>query len=237
MKLSSLFYAGSIVALLGLAPSAQAAPITYQLSSIASGQIGPTSFTNVLVTLIATGDTANVAIVNYPGVPFDIYVNPFSTFTVTIPGVGTAIVTEPSAIWSFPDVIPTFNPLPAVLFGRIDDPPAMDSFTAVGFVFDAALGGYNNITAVGPITGLGFIGFNPDCSTPGNNDCIQTSMGLLRFTTNDAEDGHQGSFVASVAPTAVPEPATLVLLGSGVAALAGRSRVRTRKSGEESRQV
>jgi hypothetical protein len=123
-----------------------------------------------------------------------------------------------------------------VVFGRIDAPPSMDSFTGIGFFLSAALAGYDGTTAFGPMTGFGTINFNPDCSTPGYDPCIQTSMGLLRFTTDEEEIG-EGSFVASVAPTAVPEPATLVLLGSGVAALAGRSRVRTRKSGEKSRQV
>ena len=228
MKLPSCLFSGSVVALLMFAPNAQAMPITYEITSVVSGQIGMTSFTDAQVHLIATGDT-DTAVSGAFG-PYSYFANPFSTFTVNIAGIGTATITDLSAIWSFPQPIPGLNPLPAVLFGRIDHPPALDSFTGIGFALNNALAGYDTTTAIGPLTGPGTIAFNPACSTPGNNSCIHTSLGLLRFTSNDLEDGDQATFVATVTP--VPEPATLVLLGSGVATLVGRSRSRTRRSEE-----
>ena len=211
------------------AQPAEAAPITYQLSSVASGQIGAMTFTNAQVSLIGTGDTANVVAFIDPSIPASLFANPFSTFAITIGGVGTAIILDPSAIWALPDLIPGFNPVPLVLFGRLDAPPALDSITGIGFFGDPALAGYDGTTAIGPITGIGGIDFNPNCSTPGNDPCLHTSLGLLRFSPT--EELGQGTFVATVAP--VPEPATLFLLGSGVAALVGRSRFRMRRSGEK----
>jgi PEP-CTERM motif len=211
------------------AQPAGAAPITYQISSVASGQIGATTFTNAQIDLIGTGDTANVVALTDFGIPFPVFANPFITFTVTIGGVITATITDPSTIWSIPDVIPGFNPVPLVIFGRIDAPPALDSITGIGFFGSNALAGYDLSTGIGPIPGPGEIDFNPNCSTPGNDPCLHTSLGLLRISSGGLES--QGTFVATPAP--VPEPATLFLLGSGAAALVGRSRFRTRRSGEK----
>jgi hypothetical protein len=106
----------------------------------------------------------------------------------------------------------------------------MDSFTAMGVTVSASLAGYDLTTAIGPFTGPGNAGFDPLCNTAGHDSCIATSLGFLRFATNEFEEGDEATFVASVTP--VPEPATPGLLGSGVAALVSRSRVRTRRSEE-----
>jgi hypothetical protein len=233
MKLSSLVCAGSLVTALFLASNAQAATIIYEVFGVASGKIGATTFTDAPIALTGTGDTANIIALTDPSIAFPIYANPFSAFTINIGGVGTAILTEPGGIWSFPDLVPGFNPEPLVILGRIDHPPALDSFTGIGGVFSTALAGYDLATAIGPISGIGGLGFDPDCDTAGHDNCILTTLGHLSFTSNDFEG--QGSFVATLVPSTapVPEPGTLVLLGSGVMALVGRSRVRTRRSGEK----
>ena len=225
MKLSSSLFAGSVAALLFFAPKAQANPITYQLSTVASGQIGGTSFTNAPVTFTGTGDTANVQALAFGLISY--FANPLSSMVVTIGGIGTATILDPPGIWSFPQPVPGFIPLPAVIMGRIDSPPVMDSFTAFGFALNAGLAGYG-LTPIGPLTGPGAADFDPLCNTSGHDSCIATSLGFLRITSEFAEGG-EATFRATAA---VPEPATLVLLGSGVAALAGRSRSRTRRSKE-----
>lgn len=233
MKLSSLVCAGSVVATLFLTSNAQAAPIIYEVFSVASGKIGATTFTTAQIGLMGTGDTANVVSLTDPSIPFPIFANPLSTLTITIGGVGTATIADPPGIWSFPDLIPGFNPVPLVILGRIDHPPALDSFTGIGGVGNTALAGYDLTSAIGPVSGIGGIGFDPACGTPFHDSCIQTSLGFLSFTSNTELDEGTGTFVATLAPTAVPEPATLWLLGSGMAALVGRSRLRTRRSGEK----
>ena len=69
-------------AVLGWAAPTQAAPITYTETSIASGTLGGTPFTNALVTVEFTADTSGV-IEPLPGV----FVNQ-GTATVTIRWAG-----------------------------------------------------------------------------------------------------------------------------------------------------
>jgi hypothetical protein len=215
------------VALFAFAPSAHATPITYEMSSVASGKIGATTFTNAEVDLIARGNTANITPVAIPVgmTTIDGFANPFTSFKVTIQGVGTATISDPSAIWYFPVVGGPIT-APSIFFGRIDVPPALDSLTAIGFVESPALAGYSLDSEIGPLTGAGNIGFDPLCSTGMNDPCIHTSLGLLSFTANITfPPTGEATFVS--AP--VPEPTTLFLLGSGVVALAGRCRARSRR--------
>jgi len=92
--------AAMVVAVFSFTLNAHADPITYEISSVASGQIGSTTFTNAEVDLIGTGDTANVTSFVVSGVT--IFANPFSNFTVTIGGIGTATITDLSEIWAIP---------------------------------------------------------------------------------------------------------------------------------------
>jgi PEP-CTERM motif-containing protein len=219
MRLSLSVYTALVVAILSLATNVHAAPITYEISGVASGTIGASTFTDALIELTGTGDTANVTSL----LGGEVFGNPFNSFTVTIGGVGTATITDPSEIWA----VPTSGPfsVPAVVMGRIDSPPALDSITGLGVVASNALAGYEGNTGIGPITDAGGIGF-PACSGPMEDPCVHTTLGLLSFTENlSTTPTGQATFVATV-----PEPATLFLVVSGAAALVGRWRLRTRRS-------
>jgi len=203
-----------------------AGPIKYDISGVASGQIGATTFTGASVELTGIGNTANVVSL-FGGTIFG---DPFNTFTVTIGGVGTATITDLSEIWAIPTPVGVAN-VPVVVIGRVDAPPALDSITGIGLVGSAALTGYGDTTGIGPITGGGTIGF-PGCGGTGQETCIHTSLGLLSFSANlnfPQAPTTQATFVA----TLVPEPTTLLLLGSGVAALIGLSRFRLHRSGKK----
>ena len=58
MRLSSLVCtAAVVVSMFGLANGAEAVPITYEISGIASGEIAGAGFTDTLVTVTMHGDT------------------------------------------------------------------------------------------------------------------------------------------------------------------------------------
>jgi hypothetical protein len=218
---STFVCAGLVLAVVGFAPPANATPITYELSGTASGKIGGTTFTNALVELTGTGDTAGV--VSFADGTF---ANTFDKLTVSIDGVGTATATVPTEILSIPFVVlgdPEIPPVLLVIFGRTDSPPALDGITGLGALGSFALTGYE-LTAIGPITDLGGLGFPVLCGTPGHDPCMQTSLGFLSFTTNDIFTDEKATFTA----TTVPEPATVLLVSGGLAAIVRRSRSRKR---------
>lgn len=228
MRLSLSVYAGLVVAILSLTPNAHASPITYEMSGMASGNIGGTPFTNALVDMVGTGDTANVSSFSVVllGNPATVFGNPFEKFTITIAGVGTATITDQSALWTIPAG-------GDVLFGREDhvgSVPVLDSITGLGLVTSNLLGGYEGATAIGPITDGGAIGF-PACGGVGQDPCVHTTLGLLSFASNitfPPTTETTTTFAATL--ESVPEPDTILLMGLGATVLVCRFRFRTCRS-------
>jgi|GEM_PF-1712768 hypothetical protein len=202
--------------LLGVASVVEADSIVYRVSGIASGTIGASTFTGVLVQVIAEGDTSDVISMSVP--PFGtVFVNPDIVTRVMIPGIGIAKVTEPSAIYSSsgpvtpPNGFPT---LPYVVIGTLDNPPSLLSFTGIGALGSDALLGYDLQTSIGPITAIpGGVGYPV-------LDSIPTTLGTLSFTAN-LQPSDQGTFTAAVTAAPVPElpPVVLILSGLGLVAV------------------
>ena len=219
--------AALLLGLFGFASAAQAVPITYVQTGIASGTIGGSAFTDVLVVVTLTGDTDGVISDPFaPGFPCAFCFVNSGPVTVEIPGIGTATVTEPTGIWAFGQPVdldddPTTPDSPGVVIGTVDHPPALDSFTGLAGTLSFALLDYDLTTPIATGGGvLSGVGYPPDLF-------VNTTLGNLNFTSNLSSDAAGGSFTATVA--AVPEPATMLLFGSGIAAFAGRRRVRTRR--------
>ena len=219
-------FASALIALslAAFAPQANAAPIIFEFTGVNSGEIGGTPFTDKLVVYTGSANTDDIIFAEVaPGIFF--YAIPLSGLTVNIDGIGTATVTDATEVVSIPQTVPDdidtddeLPPYPLVILGRIDNPPNLDSFTGMAGTGSDALAGYLLDSSIGPIGGVGGVGFNTQCA-PGPDPCIGTSMGLLKFATNlDTE----GTFTATL--QRVPEPASIALMGAGLAAFVRRSR-------------
>jgi hypothetical protein len=184
----------AVVACLGgsaLSGTGRADLITYTEQATASGSLGSTSFTNALVTLTFTGDTANVTQPR-PG----IFANSTGTATVTVAGLGTA---------TFTDAIEVFD------VQRLSAAGFADSSAGgidVLFSFNSVFASYDLTTPIGPASGS---------SSTSTGQPFGTDLGPLVFSSVAGTS----TFTATTSTTATPEPASLTLLGVGAVGLLG----------------
>ncbi len=156
----------------------QASPITYTLSSDASGTLGGMSFTDALVTITLIGDTANVV----PGpVPFTDVVENTGTATVDVSGIGTATFTDSVGIIDTLTDTSIFG-VPAVLM--------LDLTTWTGLLLEtgSTFTTYGLTNSIWPVSGAGGVAsgshVTPDFATT-DGDLTWTvgqSLGTATFT-------------------------------------------------------
>ena len=215
-------FAGVIatIGILGLASPSQAAPITYTITSIASGTLGGNAFTNAAMTVTLVGDTAGVIQPLPVDLP-ELFVNP-GTATVTIAGLGTATFNDPGgyAVIAFP-VVPGEIPLPSVGIWENIDLEEDHGVGIVGIGGDS-LAGYDLRSPLGPFSGAASGG----ATEGGNPFQYSTNLGAFVITST----GDDGTLTVTI-PAQVPEPTSLSLLGvGGLSFLAAMRRRKKQRS-------
>lgn len=184
---------GLVVAALAMMPSlASASLITYTYSGTATGSLDVTGFGPAAFVITALADTANIG----PwccGNAQDTH----SSASIDLTGFGVFDFTLPTHTWISEGCCMGFGrDLGLNLLTLIHVP----GLTDVGYGLD---------TATGPFS-------DPIAGAPGQFVDIPTTGGLLTFSSvSDV------TFEASTAPE-VPEPATLLLFGTGLAVVARR---------------
>lgn len=197
--MTRLILAAAALVLVGAGTPAQADPITYTISSAVSGTLGGTPFTDALVTVTLTGDTADIT----PGpAPYtDVVVNAGNA-TVDVSGIGIATFTDSVVIVDTLSDTTIFG-VPAVLF--LDYTTGTGIMLQTGSVFTT----YDLGSSLGPITGTGGVA-SGSAITP----VFPTTDGDLTW-----EIGQPSGTSTFTAVVTTPEPGSFVLLCVAVLAL------------------
>lgn len=197
--MTRLILAAAALVLVGEVTQAQADPVTYTISSAVSGTLGGTPFTDALVTVTLTGDTADIT----PGpTPYtDVVVNAGNA-TVDVSGIGTATFTDSILIVDTLSDTTIFG-VPAVLF--LDYTTGTGIMLQTGSVFTT----YDLASSLGPITGSGGVA-SGSSMTP----VFPTTDGDLTWDVGQSLG--PSTFTAVVT---TPEPGSFVLLCGVVLAL------------------
>lgn len=179
---------------------ASAAPITYTLTTTATGTLGASPFTDALVSVTLTGDTSNVTAGPPPFT--DVVVNPGSA-TVSVSGLGTGTFTDSIVI------VDTLSDT-AILGGPgvliLDNTSGTGILLQTGSVFTS----YYLQSSLGPITGTGGVASGSHM-TP----IFPTTAGNLTWAVGQSLG--TSTFTAST----VPEPTSLTLFSVGLLGFAG----------------
>jgi len=191
----------SIFVLLAVAMPGSAASITYTFSGTGTGDLNGVPFTDTAFTITSQANTGSINPACFTGV-YCVRSNPA---TIAIAGFGPATFTTATEV---------FDNISGVLgFERWFDMPDLLDLSNPAFVT------YNLATSIGPIFVPTPFSVNQwNCS----DGCVNTTQGILNFSAIS-----NVTFTASTGP-AVPEPATLTLLGLGYLAVGAARRLRRR---------
>ncbi len=196
---------------------ASAGPITYSITTTATGTLNGTVFTSAAMTVSLTGDTSNIA---FGPAPFNtVLVNPGSA-TVSIAGLGTGTFTDSIEIQSSFDTL-FFGTTSLVLIAQLDD-PAGDSVSGIALEESPAFFSYDLQSPLGPVSGTGGAASGPVNIFP-------TTKGNLIFTISPTTPGQPPNLLpTSFTTSAIPEPSEMIPLGAGLLGLIGLRLRRTR---------
>jgi hypothetical protein len=186
LSVAVLILCGSVVA--------SASILTFQETFNGTGTFDGNSFTNSLVTISLTGDTANIT---STGQSPNVWIIP-GPLTVSVAGLGSTLLTNTGAVV-------VNNGQGGVMAGEIgtSGDPSAPAFIGI---FNSAFGTYSLSTTFGPVS---------TSSTFGRGG--STGSGSLSIGTFDTAV----TFTVTSAATTVPEPISAFPLGTGLAMLFG----------------
>jgi hypothetical protein len=185
--------------------TAHAVPITYTETATISGILGgfldsSARFSNALLTLTGTGDTANIT---NPNPATGLFVNSLTSLSFTIAGVGSGTFTDPFEVFARSSGI--FAPV--VGFNQANGIGSL----ILGAANIAAASNYDLSTSIGPITGFGLANVG---SGNGNGDFFATTVTTVG---GGFEISSLGDATFTAVTSAVPEPSTWAMLILGFA--------------------
>lgn len=199
MKMNIAGLPSASLLLVAAASLASAGTVTFTDSFTGTGTLGANSFTNSLVTISGSGDTANVS---------GVILYPLSSATITIASLSQTVnLTAPSQNLQ--------------LFGNsFFELTALSETSNDGIVFEVdtnALNGADFSSHVGPVVGVVtyFVG--------GSNALYETDGGAFNLAGPGAIVG-----TSTFSLNATPEPGTIALFGFGLLALPAFKRLRSR---------
>jgi hypothetical protein len=137
---------------------------------------------------------------------------PALSATVNVAGVGTDSFVDTIGILGFPSASPDLGNRAGVVF--VDAAPGTSGLALLITASNDLLG-YDLISPIGPISG----------DVVFTDTVFTTTLGSFQWRSSP----ETSTFQATIAPTAVPEPGSMVLLGTGLIGAATR-RWRTRKT-------
>lgn len=163
MKRTILILVAAAALLFCGARQANADAITYTESGTATGSIGLTNFTDVLVTITFAGDTSNVTGAS------GLFTNSVGTATITILGI----------TYAFTDSLYVFDNQPFSVVGIADSALPSDILDTIN---SSAFSTYGLTTSIGPVTGTSGFNRGTDYGTSAGNLVFGDMSATSTFT-------------------------------------------------------